>query len=215
MSATINHEVFVKYFNDAPLLSIPGFTHPVEDKCAPIHECKSLSTDTEWECRYLEDFFPQLNYRPSASKSSRKVKGGDGEAGQEFDDSSLDEESQMAIRAIMRSESFDYDVSGQSCMQGKKDTNDETQLIAATVSHIVSTAKKRGGILIFLSGVQEIRQCIERLRNVPNSRVLPLHANLTNDEQRRVFAPTSDWKIIVSTNVAEVWFAARLVKVAS
>lgn len=31
MSATINHEVFVKYFNNAPLLSIPGFTHPVED----------------------------------------------------------------------------------------------------------------------------------------------------------------------------------------
>ena len=31
MSATINHETFVKYFNNAPLLTIPGFTHPVED----------------------------------------------------------------------------------------------------------------------------------------------------------------------------------------
>ncbi len=31
MSATINHEVFIRYFNNAPLLSIPGFTHPVED----------------------------------------------------------------------------------------------------------------------------------------------------------------------------------------
>ncbi len=31
MSATINHEVFVKYFDNAPLLTIPGFTHPVED----------------------------------------------------------------------------------------------------------------------------------------------------------------------------------------
>ena len=35
MSATINHEVFMKYFNDAPLLTIPGFTHPVQDMCAP------------------------------------------------------------------------------------------------------------------------------------------------------------------------------------
>lgn len=34
MSATINHEVFMKYFNNAPLLTIPGFTHPVEDMCA-------------------------------------------------------------------------------------------------------------------------------------------------------------------------------------
>ena len=31
MSATINHEVFIKYFDNAPLLTIPGFTHPVED----------------------------------------------------------------------------------------------------------------------------------------------------------------------------------------
>ena len=32
MSATINHKVFIKYFNDAPLITIPGFTHPVEDR---------------------------------------------------------------------------------------------------------------------------------------------------------------------------------------
>lgn len=32
MSATINHETFVKYFDNSPLLIIPGFTHPVEDR---------------------------------------------------------------------------------------------------------------------------------------------------------------------------------------
>ncbi|KAG1889461.1 P-loop containing nucleoside triphosphate hydrolase protein [Suillus subluteus] len=31
MSATINHETFVKYFNNAPMLTIPGFTHPITD----------------------------------------------------------------------------------------------------------------------------------------------------------------------------------------
>lgn len=31
MSATINHETFINYFGGAPLLTIPGFTHPVED----------------------------------------------------------------------------------------------------------------------------------------------------------------------------------------
>lgn len=45
---------------------------------------------------------------------------------------------------------------------------------------------------------------MEKLRTVPDSKVLPLHANLTSDEQRRVFASTPEWKIIVSTNVAEV-----------
>lgn len=31
MSATINHETFVNYFDGAPLLEIPGFTYPVTD----------------------------------------------------------------------------------------------------------------------------------------------------------------------------------------
>ncbi|TFK86940.1 P-loop containing nucleoside triphosphate hydrolase protein [Polyporus arcularius HHB13444] len=165
MSATINHEVFVKYFDNAPLLTIPGFTHPVEDL-------------------YLEDFLPRLSYRPSGYKSAKAVKGKDGTQ-KDFAVAGLDEDCQAAIRTIMRSDSFDY------------------ELIAATVTHIVSTAKKRGAILIFLSGLQEIRQCMEKLRGVPNSKVLPLHANLTSDEQRRVFATIPEWKVIVSTNVAE------------
>lgn len=32
MSATINHETFAGYFDNAPVLTIPGFTHPVEDR---------------------------------------------------------------------------------------------------------------------------------------------------------------------------------------
>ncbi|KAI0713143.1 P-loop containing nucleoside triphosphate hydrolase protein [Cerioporus squamosus] len=165
MSATINHEVFVKYFYNAPLLAIPGFTHPVEDL-------------------YLEDYLPRIGYRPSGFKSSRRGRGGDSTP-EDLAATGLDEDCQAALRTITQSDSFDYD------------------LIAATVSHIVSTAKKRGAILIFLSGLQEIRQCMEKLRSVPNSKVFPLHANLTSDEQRRVFASVPEWKVIVSTNVAE------------
>lgn len=32
MSATINHKIFAEYFDNAPVLTIPGFTHPVEDR---------------------------------------------------------------------------------------------------------------------------------------------------------------------------------------
>ena len=45
---------------------------------------------------------------------------------------------------------------------------------------------------------------MEKLRGISKAQVFPLHANLTSDEQRRVFVPVSEWKIIVSTNVAEV-----------
>ena len=78
------------------------------------------------------------------------------------------------------------------------------QLIAALVKHIVFTAEKVGGILIFLPGVQEIRQCIESLRSIGNAKIFPLHANLSSGEQRAVFAPVPGWKVVVATNVAEV-----------
>jgi HrpA-like RNA helicase len=60
---------------------------------------------------------------------------------------------------------------------------------------------------VFLPGVQEIRQCIDSLQGSPSAsqaRTFPLHANLSSEEQRVVFAPTSKWKIVVATNVAEV-----------
>ncbi|KAJ3099000.1 hypothetical protein HDU97_003527 [Phlyctochytrium planicorne] len=45
MSATINSETFSNYFNSAPVLNIPGFTHPVKDL-------------------YLEDIFSTTKYVP-------------------------------------------------------------------------------------------------------------------------------------------------------
>jgi ATP-dependent RNA helicase DHX57 len=82
------------------------------------------------------------------------------------------------------------------------------QLIAALVDHIIKTAEKRGGILIFLPGVGEIRQCIEAIQKAVSQRdafILPLHANLSNNEQNKVFQPSqTSWKIIAATNVAEV-----------
>ena len=76
------------------------------------------------------------------------------------------------------------------------------------MSHIVETAEDpEGAILIFLTGVQEIRQCTDILRtsSIGNSAdILPLHANLASDEQRRVFTKTKKRKIVIATNVAEV-----------
>ena len=81
------------------------------------------------------------------------------------------------------------------------------KLVSAVVQHIVEGAPARGGILIFLSGVQEIRQCIELLKanmNPSAATIFPLHANLSSEEQRAVFGTVLNWKIVVATNVAEV-----------
>ncbi|KAG7099686.1 hypothetical protein E1B28_001508 [Marasmius oreades] len=167
MSATINHEMFMRYFNGAPLLNIPGSVHPVTDK-------------------YLEDVIPAIRYDPSGA--SNKQGKGDAEKVEMLISQGVDERSASAIIRISRSERIDY------------------QLIAVLVRHIMDCEQEKGGVLIFLPGVQEIRQCIDALKSVTSSAeadILPLHASLSNQEQMRVFAKTKRWKLIASTNVAE------------
>jgi ATP-dependent helicase HrpA len=63
----------------------------------------------------------------------------------------------------------------------------------------------RGDILVFMPTEQDIRDTcslIEALRP-KKSRILPLYARLTAAQQTRVFARSSERKIIVATNVAE------------
>ncbi|KAL0951656.1 hypothetical protein HGRIS_008336 [Hohenbuehelia grisea] len=167
MSATINHETFVKYFGGAPLLTIPGFTHPVSDK-------------------YLEDVMPHLNFS-LAAKAGRNDRNGEA-AVERLKQQGVGDDDIRTINALMKDGRINY------------------QLVAAVVKHIVSGSPERSGILIFLPGVQEIRSCIEAIRDaIPSSSadILPLHANLSSDEQNRVFAATKRWKIIAATNVAE------------
>lgn len=94
------------------------------------------------------------------------------------------------------------------------------QLVGAVVAYVISEAKApKGAILIFMPGVEEIRQTINTIRAVPaiasQVELLPLHANLTNDEQRRVFQQTTKRKVVVATNVAEMqeWIMREVLQV--
>ncbi|KAK0481842.1 P-loop containing nucleoside triphosphate hydrolase protein [Armillaria novae-zelandiae] len=171
MSATINHETFIRYFGGAPLLTIPGFTHPVTDL-------------------YLEDVISLIEYRPSAVKPAQKESREEQEAFRTaYASSGLSDECITALQNFTRANTIDY------------------KMLAAVVKHIITTSKARGGILIFLPGVQEIRQCMDMIEGaLPSGTpadILPLHANLSSEEQRRVFIKTTKWKIIAATNVAE------------
>ncbi|KIK99476.1 hypothetical protein PAXRUDRAFT_30490 [Paxillus rubicundulus Ve08.2h10] len=169
MSATINHETFVRYFDNAPMLTIPGFAYPVTDK-------------------YLEDFIHLLSYVPPSARRCKK-EDEDKEDEDQLKSQGLNEQDISSIQNIVTADRIDY------------------QLIAALVKYITLSAATPGGILVFLPGVQEIRQCIEAMRSSLGSdnqaEIYPLHANLTNEEQRLVFKTTKDWKIIAATNVAE------------
>ena len=62
-----------------------------------------------------------------------------------------------------------------------------------------------GDILIFLSGEREIRETTESLRkhHPQKCEILPLYSRLSQSEQERVFKPTGQRRIVLSTNVAE------------
>lgn len=69
----------------------------------------------------------------------------------------------------------------------------------------ILTETMQGDILIFMSGIQEIREAMDRLTYLEKEgfTVLPLFGRLTNEEQNRIFKKTDKRKIILSTNIAE------------
>lgn len=63
---------------------------------------------------------------------------------------------------------------------------------------------RQGHVLVFLPGAAEIRRCRELAgQRFPAFRVLPLHGELSPEEQDEAVQPGEQRKIILSTNVAE------------
>ena len=79
--------------------------------------------------------------------------------------------------------------------------------ISDLVSRIV-TERRKGDILIFLSGEGPIKDCVASIQAQNLRRgliLLPLYARLNKDEQERIFIPTpgGKTKIVIATNIAE------------
>jgi ATP-dependent RNA helicase DHX57 len=92
MSATINQQVFVDYFGGAPVLEIPGFTHPVKDI-------------------YLEDVISQINYVPPFVKGGpRQPEEQQRSFRENYQSQGLDQAAVRAVENITRSDRIDYQV---------------------------------------------------------------------------------------------------------
>ena len=76
--------------------------------------------------------------------------------------------------------------------------------IAKAVNRL-SRIDRHGDILVFFSGEREIQEAADYLKkqNLRHTEVLPLYARLPVAEQRRVFHPGPERRIILCTNVAE------------
>ncbi len=82
---------------------------------------------------------------------------------------------------------------------------DFTKAAADRVKKIVRS-NEPGDILIFMPGKKEISDTIDQIKSQigeKTAEIIPLHAELSPEDQDRIFSPSNKRKIIVSTNVAE------------
>ena len=80
-----------------------------------------------------------------------------------------------------------------------------TAQAAEAVEHIINT-NAPGDILVFMPGRGEINGTLDALRSIRTQEpvaCIPLHGALEPKEQDRAFAPNSQRKVVVATNVAE------------
>ena len=81
----------------------------------------------------------------------------------------------------------------------------EDRIVNATLQ-MLQDPRCTGNILVFSSGLQEIRKLEQALKarlSADNFAVLPLAADLSAHEQTKVFTPSNHRKIVIATNVAE------------
>lgn len=82
---------------------------------------------------------------------------------------------------------------------------DFMEAAAAKVKHIVDQ-NLPGDILIFMPGKREINMTIDSLTLILGESdidIIPLHAELSPEDQDKIFLPSKKRKVIVSTNIAE------------
>ncbi|WP_121626362.1 ATP-dependent helicase HrpB [Poseidonibacter antarcticus] len=101
----------------------------------------------------------------------------------------------------------------------KEDIKHPTQeaLNDILLSLILKSIKEdEGDILVFLAGMKEIRNISEKLNyklSNTNIEILPLHSNLTKEEQDKAINKSINRKVILSTNIAQTSLTIEGIKV--
>ncbi|KAK1941324.1 DExH-box ATP-dependent RNA helicase DExH1 [Phytophthora citrophthora] len=177
MSATMNSELFVKYFSSitktpCPVLDIPGFTYPVE-------------------CNFLEEVLDQTRYEvPKYLLKEKKHKKKDGE--EEEKQKPLSEMTAEEIAARVDDSKIDYDL----IVHLVRHLVEKPSSGGAILVFLPGTAEIKRLVEMLMHGNGGLSSKLW---------ALPLHGSLSGADQAMVFksAPSGKTKVIVSTNIAE------------
>uniref|UniRef100_A0A1I7UYS9 RNA helicase n=1 Tax=Caenorhabditis tropicalis TaxID=1561998 RepID=A0A1I7UYS9_9PELO len=193
MSATIDTDLFTNFFGSAqeigptPVITMHGRTFPVQ-------------------AFYLEDILQNLRHMPDEPEQRKKKKGGPPPA-DDPDDGDEEVDDKGRNMNILTDPSISESLKTAMSRVSEKDI--PYGVIEAILIDIANRGVD-GAVLIFLPGWAEIMSLCNKLLEssefgqAEKYEVLPLHSQLTSQEQRKVFNHyPGKRKIIISTNIAE------------
>ncbi|GMY25393.1 DExH-box ATP-dependent RNA helicase DExH1 isoform X2 [Fagus crenata] len=188
MSATINADLFSKYFGNAPTIHIPGLTFPVAEF-------------------FLEDLLEKTRY---SIKSESDNFEGNSRRRRRQQDSKKDPLTELFEDADIDSHYKNYSVSTRKSLEAWSGSQLDLGLVEATIEY-ACRHEGDGAILVFLTGWDDISKLLEKVKanyflGDPNKfLVLPLHGSMPTTNQREIFdrPPPNKRKIVLATNIAE------------
>ncbi|XP_058091132.1 DExH-box ATP-dependent RNA helicase DExH7, chloroplastic isoform X2 [Magnolia sinica] len=207
MSATVDANLFSKYFGNCPIITAKGRTHPVstyflEDVYENIKYC--LASDSPASLTTMAPTREKLRSSRVDNHRGKKnlVMSGWG-------DESVLSESYINPHYEPKS----YESYSDRTRQNLKNLNEDVidyDLLEDLVCYVDETYPA-GAILVFLPGVAEIYMLVDKLAasyqfgGSSSEWLLPLHSSLASAEQRKVFQspPENIRKVIVATDIAE------------
>nr|XP_018686326.1 PREDICTED: DExH-box ATP-dependent RNA helicase DExH1 isoform X3 [Musa acuminata subsp. malaccensis] len=188
MSATLNADLFSRYFGNAPVIHIPGFTFPVAELFL-----EDIVEKTRYKIKHELD-----NYQGNSRRRRRQPSAKSDPLTEMFEDVDVDIQ--------YKNYSFPTRQSLEAWDGGQLDLG----LVEATIEHICCH-EGDGAILVFLTGWDEISKLLEKIKgntylgNSSKFLVLPLHGSMPTVNQREIFdrPPSNMRKIVLATNIAE------------
>ncbi|PIN10330.1 ATP-dependent RNA helicase A [Handroanthus impetiginosus] len=188
MSATINADLFSKYFGNAPTIHIPGLTFPVKEF-------------------YLEDVLEKTRYSIQSEFDNFP---GNSRRGRRLQESKKDPLTELLEDVDIDALYKGYSTSTRRSLEAWSGSQLDLELVEATIEHICRN-EGSGAILVFLTGWDDISKLLDKLKanNIlgdPNKfLLLPLHGSMPTINQREIFdcPPPNVRKIVLATNIAE------------
>ncbi|XAR64755.1 RNA helicase [Bertholletia excelsa] len=188
MSATINADLFSRYFGNAPTIHIPGMTFPVAELFL-----EDVLEKTHYHIKSEVD-----NFQGSSRRRRREQEAKRDPLTELFED--------VDINVHYKS----YSITTRQSLEAWSGSQLDLGLVESTIEYICRH-EGEGAILVFLTGWDDISKLLDKVKtnnylgNPSKFLVLPLHGSMPTVNQREIFdrPPANTRKIVLATNIAE------------